>query len=183
MRKTTMKILRVILAGLILSLLLVRLAPLVAQDQSSAGFYLVAVDDCGNPAHEAHLVEGRDGEIPAFLAPAASPEEKTISGGAEVVYRYSGLPPNGRYKLRVVYLGDHAGQAVKLSAGGIEIETRFEEPEHQAVKREIDMLELKFKAAEQGEIAVSLIELWSTGLAEPPGAANLDPCLDSCPAA
>jgi beta-galactosidase len=166
-----MKILRVILAGLILSLLLVRLAPLVAQDQSSAGFYLVAVDDCGNPAHEAHLVEGRDGEIPAFLAPAASPEEKTISGGAEVVYRYSGLVPGGRYKLRVVYLGDHAGQAVKLSAGGIELETRFEEPEHQAAKREIDItskalqngvLELKFEAAAQREIAVSLIELWST---------------------
>ncbi len=166
-----MKILRVILAVLIPSLLLVRLAPLAAQDQSSSGFHLVAVDDCGNAAHETHLVEGRDGEIPAFLAPKASPEERTISGGAAVVYRYSGLPPNGRYKLRVVYLGDHAGQAVKLSAGGIEIETRFEEPEHQAVKREIDIpstafqndvLELKFEAAEQGEIAVSLIELWST---------------------
>ena len=166
-----MKILRVILAVLIPSLLLVRLEPLVAQDQSSSGFHLVAVDDCGNAAHEIHLVEGRDGEIPAFLAPKASPEERTISGGAEVVYRYSGLPPNGRYKLRVVYLGDHAGQAVKLSAGGIEIETRFEEPEHQAVRREIDIpstafqndvLELKFKAAEQGEIAVSLIELWSS---------------------
>ena len=166
-----MKILRGILAVLIPSLLLVRLAPLVAQDQSSAGFHLVAVDDCGNPAQEAHLVEGRDGEIPAFLAPTASLEERTISGGAEVVYRYSGLAPGGRYKLRVVYLRDHAGQAVKLSAGGIELETRFEEPEHQAARREIDIpstalqngvLELKFEAAEQGEIAVSLIELWST---------------------
>src|ERR1019366_4618768 len=98
MRKTTMKIVRVLLAVLIPSLLLVRLAPLMAQDQSLAGFYLVAVDDCGNPAQEAHLVEGRDGEIPAFLAPKASPEERSISGGAEVVYRYSGLATGARYK-------------------------------------------------------------------------------------
>jgi hypothetical protein len=166
-----MKILRVVLAGLIPSLLLVRLSPLAAQDRSPAGFYLVAVDDCGNPAHEAHLVDGRDGEIPAFLAPAASPEQRTISGGSEVVYRYSGLAPGARYKLRVVFLGDHAGQAVKLSAGGIELESRFEEPEHRAAQREIDIpstalqngvLELRFEAAGQGEIAVSLIELWST---------------------
>ena len=166
-----MKIFRVILAVLIPSLFLVRLAPLMAQNQSPAGFYLVAVDDCGNPAQEAHLVEGRDGEIPAFLAPTASPEQRTISGGAEVVYRYSGLVPGGRYKLRVVYLGDHPGQTVKLSAGGTELQARFEEPEHQAAKREIDIpstalqngvLELKFEPAEHGEIAVSLIELWST---------------------
>lgn len=143
----------------------------MAQDQSSAGFYRVAVDDCGNSAHEGHLVEGQDGEIPALLAPTASPEERTISQGAEVEYRYSGLAPDGRYKLRVAYLGAHAGQAVKLSAGGMELESRFEEPEHQAAKREIDIpstaiqngvLELKFEAAERGEIAVSLIELWST---------------------
>ena len=166
-----MKILRVVLAILVQSLLLVRLAPLVAQEQSVAGFHLVAVDDCGNPAHEAHLVEGRDGEIPTFLAPAASAEERTVSSGTEVVYRYSGLPASGQYKLRVVYLGDHAGQAVKLSAGGVELGTQFLEPQHRADKREIDVpptalkngaLELKFEAAQRGEIAVSLIELWST---------------------
>ena len=166
-----MKILRVILAVLIPSLLSAFFAPLMAQNQGPAGFYLVAVDDCGNPAHEAHLVEGRDGEVPASLALTASPEERTFSGGAEVVYRYAGLVPGGRYRLRVVYLGNHAGQAVKLSAGRVELQTRFEEPEHQAAKREIDIpstalqngvLELKFEPVENGEIAVSLIELWST---------------------
>jgi hypothetical protein len=143
----------------------------MAQNQAPAGFHLVAIDDCGNPAQEAHLVEGRDGEIPAFLAPKASPEEKTISGGSKVIYRYSGLEPSARYKLRVVFLGDHAAQALKLSAAGIELEPRFDEPEHRAIKREIDIpstalqnrvLELKFEATAPGEIAVSLIELWST---------------------
>jgi hypothetical protein len=71
----------------------------------------------------------------------------------------------------VVYLGDHAGQAVRLSAGGVELQPPFKEPEHQAAKREIDvpatavkngLLELKFEPAEHGEVAVSLIELWST---------------------
>lgn len=166
-----MKILRALLVLLVPSLLLVGIAPLMAQDQSSAGFHLVAVDDCGNPALEAHLVEGRDGEIPAFLAPAASPEERTISEGAEVVYRYSGLPTGARYQLRVVYLGSHPGQAVKLSAAGVELETRFVEPEQQAANRKIDIpstalrngvLEFKFEAAGQGDIAVSRIELWST---------------------
>ncbi len=166
-----MKILRAVLPILIPSLFLVRLAPAVAQDQNPAGFYLVAVDDCGNPAHEAHLVEGRDGEIPAFLAPAASPEDRSISGGSKVVYRYAGLAQAAQYKLRVVYLGDHSGQAVKLSAEGIELQARFDEPEHRAEKREIDIppaafkngvLELKFEAAAQGEIAVSLVELWSS---------------------
>ena len=182
-----MKIIRVLLAVLIPSLFLVRNEPLMAQDQSSAGFALVAVDDCGNPSQEAHLVEGRDGEIPTFLAPTASPVERTISGGAEVVYRYSGLTPEGRYKLRVIYLGDHAGQALKLSAGGIVLETRFEEPEHQAVKREIEIpskalqdgvLELRFEPAQHGEIAVSRIELWSTA-AELAGNLNLQVSGDS----
>jgi hypothetical protein len=162
---------RIILPILISSLFLTRLAPLMAQNQSPAGFHLVALDDCGNSAQEAHLVEGRDGEIPTFLAPSASPVEKTISAGAKVVYRYSGLKPSAQYKLRVVYLGDHPGEGVKLSAAGIELQARFVEPEQRAIKREIDIpstalqngvLELKFEAAAQGEIAVSLIELWST---------------------
>jgi len=166
-----MKTFRVVLSLLIPSLLSAFFAPLMAQNQGSAGFYLVAVDDCGNPAHEAHLVEGRDGEIPASLAPTASPAERTFSGGEEVAYRYAGLAPAGRYRLRVVYLGNHAGQAVKLSAGGIELQAGFAEPQQQAAKHEVDIpltavqngvLELKFEPVEHGEIAVSLIELWST---------------------
>ena len=166
-----MKILRVILAVLIPALLLLRLLPLMAQDQTPAGFHLVAVDDCGNPAQEAHLVEGRDGEIPALLAPGATPSERTISGGAAVVYRYSGLVPSAKYKLRVAYLAAYPGHAVKLSAGGVALQAQFDEPEHRPVRREIDIpsaairngvLELKFEAADHGEIAVSLIELWST---------------------
>src|SRR5271157_1160527 len=114
-------------------------APLGALDQNPVGFYLVAVDDCGNSAREAHLVDGRDAEIPSSLAPRASPEERTTSGGEEVVYRYSGLAPDQRYKLRLAYLSDHAGQAVKLSAGGVELQPQFEEPEHQAARHEIDI--------------------------------------------
>jgi hypothetical protein len=149
-------------------------ASLVALDRNPAGFYLVAVDDCGNPAHEAHLVEGRDIEIPASLAPMASPEERTTSGGEEVVYRYSGLAPGERYKVRVVYLSDHASQGVKLTAGAVELQSRFDEPEHQAAMREIDVpasaiqkgvLELKFEPAGHGEVSVSLIELWCTSSA------------------
>ena len=67
-----MKILRGVLSVLIPSLFLVRTAPLMALDQDTPGFHLVAVDDCGNPAQEAHLVEGRDGEIRAF--PPRQPE-------------------------------------------------------------------------------------------------------------
>jgi len=166
-----MKIHRIFLAVLFPSLLVICASRSGAQAQTSAGFSLVAVDDCGNPAQEGHLVEGRDGEVPAFLAPKASAEERSISGGAKVVYRYAGVAAGARYKLRVVTLGDHAGQAAKLSAGGIELEARIEEPEHQAASREIDIpaaaiengvLELRFEAAGQGDIAVSLIELWST---------------------
>ncbi len=165
------KILRYVLTLFILLSVIACLAPLLARDQNPAGFHLVAVDDCGNPAHEAHLVEGRDGEIAASLAPMATPEERTISEGPEVLYRYPGLAPGERYKLRVVYLGRHAGQTVKLSAGGVELQAQFEEPEHQAAKREIDIpstaiqngvLELKFEPADHGEVAVSLLELWST---------------------
>ena len=59
-----------------------------------------------NPAREVHLVEGRDGEIPAVAAPGATSEQRTVSEGAVVVYRYSGLPASEPYKLRIVYITD-----------------------------------------------------------------------------
>lgn len=166
-----MKMLHAFLAILIPSLLPIGNSRLIALERSTTEFALVAVDDCGDPAREAHLVEGRDGEIPAFMAPSASPQERTISQGTQVVYRYSGLSPAQRYKLRVVYLGSHAGQVLKLSVGGIELDSHFEEPEHRAAVREVDLpssallngeLVVNFHSADQGEIAVSLIELWST---------------------
>lgn len=165
---------RFTLTTTITALLIACFAPLAALDQNPAGFYLVAVDDCGNSAREAHLVEGRDAEIPASSAPGASREDRTTSEGSEVVCRYSGLAPGDRYKLRVVYLSDRAGQAVRLTAGGVELQPPFDEPEHQAAKREIDIpasaiqngvLELKFEPARKGGVAVSLIELWCTSSA------------------
>jgi hypothetical protein len=53
----------------------------MAQDRNAASFHLVAVDDCGVPAGEARLVEGRNGEIAASLAPMATAKEGTISTG------------------------------------------------------------------------------------------------------
>jgi hypothetical protein len=140
-------------------------------DDGPSGFYLVAIDDCGNWTREPHLVKGMDGEVPATSAPGTSHEERSFSHGDDVVYRYSGLPSSERYKLRVVYLSDSPGRAVRLTAGGVELQGRFEEPEHKAEKHEIDVpasamqkgvLELRFEKVGAKSVAVSRIELWST---------------------
>lgn len=162
------------LAKAITPLVIACCAPLAAFDQNPAGFYLVAVDNCGNPAREAHLAEGRDYEIPASSAPGATLEERTVSRGREVIYRYSGLPLKERYKLRVVYLSEYAGQTVMLSAGGVELLSRYDEPAHLPEKREMDIpaaaiqngvLELKIEPVRKTEVSISLIELWSTSSA------------------
>ena len=48
-------------------------------EASPSGFFLVAVDDCGNWAREPHLVEGLNGEVAATSAPEANLEERTFS--------------------------------------------------------------------------------------------------------
>lgn len=146
-----------------------------AVEANPSGFFLVAVDDCGNSAREPHLVEGLNGEVAAISAPEASLEERTFSeplgGGREVVYSYSGLPSSERYKLRVVYLSDTTGRAVRLTAGGVELQPALEEPDREAEKLEIDVpasaikdgvLELHFEKVGAKSVAVNLIELWST---------------------
>jgi hypothetical protein len=141
------------------------------QAASPSEFYLISVEECGNLAREGHLVRGENGEIPVRSAPGASLEERTYSGGDVVVYRYSGLPSSEKYKLRVVYLSDRDGRVVKLSAGGVQLDEPFKEPQHQPAKREIEVpasaihngvLELRFEKAGAENVYVNEIELWST---------------------
>ena len=157
-----------IIAGLVAMACFVQLK---ARAQGPEGFYLVAVEDCGNPAREGHLVKGENGEVPVRSAPGASLEERTFSGGEVVIYRYSGLPSSERYKLKVVYLSDRDGRVVKLRAGGVQLDEPFQEPEHQPAKREIEVpssaiqngvLELRFEKAGRENAIVNEIELWST---------------------
>ncbi len=103
------------------------------------GFY----DDLGNPARQPHLVVGPGFDHdPAFLVSAhggfAGPE--TIEQAqtqpwrmawmdhaeamleAPLVVRYTGLDPDGRYRLRIVYAGDGPQKKIRLATvDGIEI--------------------------------------------------------------
>jgi len=165
------RIFRIIQATVVALVVMGGFAHPKAVENGPAGFYLVAIDDCGNWAREPHLLRGVDSEVAATSAPGASREERTFSQGDEVVYRYVGLPGSERYKLRVVYLSDSAGRVARLTAGGVQLQARFEEPEHKAEKQDLGVpataiqngvLEIRFEKVGAKSVAVSLIELWST---------------------
>ncbi len=105
-------------------------------DPGTGGFY----DDLGNPARQPHLVRNLEfSKDPGSFESARSdfeedlvadePDEKTEGARrvswidhAETLYdtplqmRYSGLDPNARYRVRVVYAGDNPKRKIRLVA-------------------------------------------------------------------
>lgn len=113
------------------------------------GFY----DDLGNPARQPHLVRGPGlDQDPGFMkSPRAGFEEDLVVGEpdekpdgvrrvswldhAESLYdaplqvRYTGLDPDARYRVRVVYGGDSPKQKIRLLANdGLEIHPYLTKP-------------------------------------------------------
>jgi hypothetical protein len=108
-------------------------------DPGPGGFY----DDLGNPARQPHLVTGAPyAEDPMFLSSpmtgfsirgmgSVSGQDQsymhyplswvTVTEGlydAPVKLRYTGLDPQARYKVRVVYAGDNTGPKLRMVANG-----------------------------------------------------------------
>jgi hypothetical protein len=82
------------------------------------GFY----DDIGNPAAQPHLVPNGDLSQQSFWDPHDGPlswfDHATSWRGKPIRLRYSGLDPEARYKVRVVYAGENVcqEQGIRLMA-------------------------------------------------------------------
>jgi hypothetical protein len=96
-------------------------------DPGPGGFY----DELGNPARRPHLVRGLDyARDPAFLQSPLTGftdirgwrmswcRHAEALNDAPLTLRYTGLDPEARYKVRVVYAGDNFRPKVRLVAGG-----------------------------------------------------------------
>jgi hypothetical protein len=96
-------------------------------DPGPGGFY----DELGNPARRPHLVRGLDyAQDPAFLQSPLTGfthvpgwrmswcRHAEALNDAPLTLRYTGLDPEARYKVRVVYAGDNFRPKVRLVAGG-----------------------------------------------------------------
>ena len=118
------------------------LALLDRTNPGPGGFY----DDLGDVAHQPHLVCGlgsvqdpefRASSLMGFSYPDEAGDKIPAAWKcwAESLYdaplemRYSGLDPNERYHLRVVYAGDSMAKEIRLAAsGGIRIHGFIKKP-------------------------------------------------------
>lgn len=84
------------------------------------GYY----DDLGDPQRQPHLVMEPESSLPSVTlqedAPLAWSSYANSSRRAPIKMRYTGLDPEGRYRVRVVYAGDMVSQeqGIRLMADG-----------------------------------------------------------------
>lgn len=137
------------------------------------GFHLVAENDCGAAGRQPQLVSGASWTITEAEragADISDPRLATFNHGEEIVYRFTGLRPDARYKLRVFCLSVVHPRAQRITADGVEIQAGGDLPVGKSVGHTLDLPPAVFRDAEV-EVAfkktggfgalVSAIELWS----------------------
>ncbi len=136
-------------------------------DPGPGGFY----DDLGNPMLQPHLIRGPGfWEDPEFRQSALIGFARQIHGlrtswrdHAEALYdaplrlHYTGLDPNARYRVRVVYAGDALNRKIRLVA-----DERYEI--HPLIDKPIPIRPLEFDVPQE---ATADGELWLSWTSEP----------------
>jgi len=137
------------------------------------GFHLAAQDDCGNPGHQPNRVIARNWPLTAKEKEGLTiddPRLLTFSfHDKAVMFRYNGLDPNAKYKVRVYYFNVAWERVVELSADGEVLHDGLDLPKGKLLKREFELapelykdgtVELWFKKLKGPHAIVSAIELW-----------------------
>jgi beta-galactosidase/beta-glucuronidase len=148
------------------------LAQVKSLASDSDGFHLVALDDWQGVHRYRHLSVGKPmtygGEVPLSVAAIDDPARTYTQDPLKVAYKYSGLQPSARYKVRVLYFGEHRVQ--KAFVNGVELHGNLPLPQ-KPTWYEYDVppqaltgssLELTFEHVEGPDVVVSAVELWST---------------------
>ena len=114
------------------------------QAQAAETWYRVAYDNCGVIGSEPHRAKGdswtcQEKDLPLSIVPADDPA-RTIcfSDSGLVIYKYKGLAPEAKYKLRIVYLscGTVGPRVQKIKANDTVLEEKLELPLNEVIKRE-----------------------------------------------
>lgn len=108
------------------------------------GYHLVALDDCGAPGRQPHLISGQNWrysttEVPLSVCDENDPARTISYSDSAVLYRFTGLSKTARYKLRVMYLSHNDGRAQSLVVNGRELHAKLALPKQQIVCREFDV--------------------------------------------
>ncbi|UCH36531.1 MAG: hypothetical protein JSV65_09305 [Armatimonadota bacterium] len=132
------------------------------EDPGDGGFY----DDAGNPARQPHLVKGDTYDVRRWMDPANRPSQNTIAfsfdDGKGVVFRYTGLDTQARYRVRLTMVTPRIPRS-ELPAGAVRrtqhvvadgeyLAKDIETPEYTAQQFEYDIPQ---SATADGEL-----ELW-----------------------
>lgn len=149
------------------------------QANTGKDYYRVAYDNCGVSQSNPHLVKGgswtwQEKDLPLSIVPADDPARTiSFSDQGKVIYKYNGLNPKSKYKLRIVYLSSETDslRAQKVKANHKVLEERLELPLNKLIERDyvltLDVyadgtLQLDFERISGPNPVVSSIELLST---------------------
>jgi len=111
---------------------------------SPPGYHLVAYENCGAAGRPSRCVAGAsftyNGEhVPYTLVAAADPARTVGYHTQAAVYRFKGLSPRARYKLRTVHLSHSDSRVMSISANGRTLLEKLKLPKQKVVTREFNL--------------------------------------------